>query len=143
MFGRLRNKEDNAAPLHNLQTPSTVNTGNFKTAYNDGSSELRKCLQVYTYSTYYVQNSRGAHPHNQHIQQLPETLIRAGESRTVHNGHLSTATGTVVSAVSKLRTFMQAKGLILRVIIIIIIPLFRIPEVRKISNNAVVKYMEN
>jgi len=67
---------------HNLQTPSTVNTGNFKTTYNDGSSEHRKwCLQVYTYSIYYVQNSRGAHPHNQHIQQLPETLITAVESR--------------------------------------------------------------
>ena len=72
----------------------------------------------YTYCIYYVQNSRGTHPHNQHIQQLPETLITAVESRRAHNGHLSTATGNVVSAASKLSTFMQGQDLIVRVIII-------------------------
>jgi hypothetical protein len=103
--------------LHNLQTSSTVNTGNFKTTYNDGSAEHRKwCLQMYTYYSYYVQNSRDVHPHNQHIQQLSEAPITAVESRRAHSGQLSTTTGNVISTVSKLSTFMQGKDLILRVI---------------------------
>jgi len=74
---------------------------------------------IHTYCSYYVQNSRGAHPHNQHIQQLPEELITAIESRRAHSGQLSTVTGNVVRFCSiKTKYFYAREDLISRVIII-------------------------